>query len=57
MREMTLVALLGPSTIVFAIKNYVELVFHLAVLRTINNSIRGKNYSLSKWQLTPLLKA
>ena len=46
MRGVILVALLSASTIAFAIKDYVELIFHLAVLKTINNSIRGRNYSL-----------
>lgn len=50
MRGMTLVALLSTSTVPFAIKNYVELIFHLAVLKTINDSIRGRNYSVWKWQ-------
>lgn len=53
MRGMTLVALLSTSTITFAIKNYMQLIIHLAVLETINNSVRGWNYSLWKWQFPP----
>lgn len=56
MRGMTLVALLSTSTVPFAIKNYVELTLHLAVLKTINDSIRGRNYSVWKWQFPCSLK-